>query len=125
MGLDRVKWLANEGIRVAAIVGFLEKQSLTNSQKALLAPALDPAPRPAKPLGAALRADPVSAGESGDPTPPAVGPAEDVGAERAAEPLGGATRPILGPIDVGRGHFDVDGGRQRGRHDPPAESPPA
>jgi endonuclease G, mitochondrial len=65
MGLDRIKWLANEGIRVAAIVDFLGKQALTDAQKALLAPALDPAPRPTKPVGAVLRAAPPTAEESG------------------------------------------------------------
>jgi endonuclease G len=46
MGLDRIKWLANEGVRVAAIVKFLEEQELTESQKALLATALGSAPLP-------------------------------------------------------------------------------
>jgi endonuclease G, mitochondrial len=66
MGLDRVKWLANEGIRVAALVKFLGTQTLTDAQKALLAPALDPAPRPAKPVGAALRTAPPRGDESSD-----------------------------------------------------------
>ena len=44
MGLDRIKWAANEGVRVAAIVKFLAEQRLTEEQKALLAPALASAP---------------------------------------------------------------------------------
>ncbi len=44
MGLDRVKWIANEGVRVAAIVKFLQAQAMTEAQKALLAPALVAAP---------------------------------------------------------------------------------
>ena len=44
MGLDRIKWAANEGVRVAAIVEFLAEQRLTEEQKALLAPALASAP---------------------------------------------------------------------------------
>ena len=79
MGLDRVKWLANEGIRVAAIVDFIQKQALTDAQKALLAPSLDPTPRPNKPNAAALRADPVPAVESEPMKLPGVGPSMMVG----------------------------------------------
>ena len=37
MGLDRIKWVANEGVRGTAIVKFLQER-LTDSQKALFAP---------------------------------------------------------------------------------------
>jgi endonuclease G, mitochondrial len=56
MGLDRIKWVANEGVRVAAIVKFLQTRELTEAQKALLAPALTAAPRT---NGPPIRADEV------------------------------------------------------------------
>ena len=45
MGLDRIKWIANEGVRGTAIVKFLQER-LTDAQKAIFAPALASPPVP-------------------------------------------------------------------------------
>jgi endonuclease G len=44
-GLDALRWEANEGVRVAAIVAFVKSQPLTAAQQSLFAEALHPAPR--------------------------------------------------------------------------------
>jgi endonuclease G len=62
-GIDQIKWLANEGVRVAAIVKFLQTQVLTEPQKALLAPAL-------------LAAEPAKPGPYAPPPQPSRPPAE-------------------------------------------------
>jgi len=42
ISLDRIKWIANEGIRVAAIVKFVREQDLSEDQKTMVEEALKP-----------------------------------------------------------------------------------
>jgi endonuclease G len=71
MGLDRIKWVANEGIRVKAIVDHMNKQPLNDARRQLFTAALaGPAgSRPAvSPPARPKPSEPVSTGE-GDTQP--------------------------------------------------------
>src|SRR5207248_919451 len=48
MGLDRVQWVANEGIRVAAIVDRVRQAELDDARRQLFQAALTPAAAPAR-----------------------------------------------------------------------------
>ena len=119
MGLDRIKWIANEGVRGTAIVKFLQER-LTDAQKALLAPRVAPSPvptlrpngtlisspgpirEPSKvPAGPAVAAGPDVYLSNPAPTPnsaPAVPPATPTGQPAVFNPDGSVSVTI--PLEV-------------------------
>ncbi len=73
MGLDAIKWEANEGIRVAAIVKFVKEAELSDAQRRLFEAGLTP--HPLAPVPTALRDDPAEPAPAPERTVVPSGPA--------------------------------------------------